>query len=258
VATEVALWRVDEGRPRRLSSAALSAERDLETFIEQDPDILGERLLLIGRQVRTAHGGVIDLLAVDAEGALHVLELKRDKTAREVLAQALDYGSWVGTLSHTAILAIHAGYDESTTFEAAFEERFGAPPPEELNTAHSLTIVAARLDDATERILGYLGDFGVPVNAVFFTYFEDEDRRYLAREWLRDESAAEPALRGTGATREPWNGTDWYAAFGEDQIRSWDNRAILQSMQHTASIRSHRTCRSEGGSGYSRVRELRV
>lgn len=219
----MALWRVDEGEPRRLSSASLSAEQDLETFIEQDPDILGQRLLLIGRQVRTTHGGVIDLLAVDGEGALHVLELKRDKTAREVLAQALDYGSWVGTLSHTAILGIHAAYDEGTTFEAAFEERFGTPPPEELNTAHSLTIVAARLDEATERILGYLGDFGVPVNAVFFTYFEDEGRRYLAREWLRDEFVAEPAPRGVAAKREPWNGLDWYAAFGEDEVRSWED-----------------------------------
>ena len=40
----------------------------------------------------------IDLLAIDADGNLHVLELKRDKTPRDVVAQVLDYGSWVTTL----------------------------------------------------------------------------------------------------------------------------------------------------------------
>jgi hypothetical protein len=29
------------------------------------------------------------------EGRIHVIELKRDRTPREVVAQILDYGSWV-------------------------------------------------------------------------------------------------------------------------------------------------------------------
>jgi RecB family endonuclease NucS len=54
---------------------------------------VGEPLLIIGRQVATSSGKVIDLLAADADGVLHVLELKKDKTPREVVAQVLDYGS---------------------------------------------------------------------------------------------------------------------------------------------------------------------
>ncbi|HEY3406632.1 MAG TPA: hypothetical protein VGK53_00510 [Propionicimonas sp.] len=67
------------------------------------PTILGERLLAIGRQVHTPYGKIIDLLAIDADGNLHVLELKRDMTPRDVVAQALDYGSWVRWLQRADV-----------------------------------------------------------------------------------------------------------------------------------------------------------
>ena len=37
----------------------------------------------------------IDLLGLDADGRTHVLKIKRDRTPQDVVAQALDYGSWV-------------------------------------------------------------------------------------------------------------------------------------------------------------------
>ncbi|MYW02313.1 endonuclease NucS domain-containing protein, partial [Streptomyces sp. SID3343] len=223
--TGVAVWRMDEDGPRRLRPAMMPLEQDLETVIEADPDVLGERLLVIGRQVRTTHGGVVDLLAVDGEGAVHVIELKRDRGAREVVAQVLDYASWVSTVSHAEILRIFAEYSDGVeTFEAAFERRFGIGAPQELNTTHRLTVVAARLDDATERILTYLGDLGVPINAAAFEYYEDRGSRYLARTMLRDDTEMESAPRArTTATREPWSGEDWYSALGEDGTRSWDD-----------------------------------
>ena len=65
----------------------------------QDFRMSGTDLLIIARQVPTGFGGFIDLLALDAEGRVHVLELKRDRTPRDVVAQALDYGSWAKDLS---------------------------------------------------------------------------------------------------------------------------------------------------------------
>jgi hypothetical protein len=52
-------------------------------------------------------------------------------------------------------------------FEVAFAERFGTNPPDELNSAHKLTVIASDVDPATERIVTYLSSgFGVPVNVV--------------------------------------------------------------------------------------------
>ena len=46
---------------------------------------------MIGRQVDTAFGGRIDLLTIGAGGALSIVEMKRHKTPRDIVAQVLDY-----------------------------------------------------------------------------------------------------------------------------------------------------------------------
>lgn len=221
---EIGLWRVD-GPPRRMSTTAMPLESRLEELIESDPAILGEPLLFIGRQVPTAHGKYIDLLAVDAGGGLHVLELKRDRTPRDVVAQALDYGSWVEALTHEEVLGIFENYRPEKAFEEAFSERFGVSPPEELNGEHTLTVVASEVDPATARIVEYLAGFDVPLNVLFFRYFVDGDREYLARTWLVDDArtGADTPKKSSGR-KEPWNGNDWYVSFGEESgSRSWDD-----------------------------------
>lgn len=222
---EMGLWRVDD-KPVRLLPGGMPTEARLEELIEAEPTILGEPLLIIGRQVATSFGKVIDLLAVDADGVLHVLELKKDKTPREVVAQVLDYGSWVRSVAHEDVLKLFADYGKGGAFEAAFQQRFDAPPPEELNTGHRLTIIASAVDVATERIVEYLVDeYKVPVNVVFFRYFEDQGHRYLARTWLIDQDRApEPTGGSTSKAKEPWNGRDWYVSFGEfPDGRRWED-----------------------------------
>jgi RecB family endonuclease NucS len=126
---EIGLWRVDGDGPAKLTSSGVPLESRLEGFIERDPTILGTPLLLIGRQVPTGYGTFIDLLAVDADGALHVLELKRNRTPREVVAQVLDYASWVKTLTHQQVLDLFATHNPAMAFEQAWTDRFGGNPP---------------------------------------------------------------------------------------------------------------------------------
>ncbi|GAA1792171.1 endonuclease NucS domain-containing protein [Nostocoides veronense] len=223
---EMGMWRIDGDTPKRLVTATLPSEATLEHYLEKDPSLLGERLLVIGRQVHTPHGKFIDLLAIDGEGNLHVLELKRDKTPRDVVAQVLDYGSWVSTLDRDSIIDIVNDHLGDVAFEAAFEEVFGTSPPDELNAALQLTIVATDLDTSSERIVTYLRTFGVPVNVVFFAYLEDDGRRYLARTWLAREDESETGGTAYAKTkkgkRAEWNGRDWFVSFGDDPVgRSW-------------------------------------
>ncbi|MGW9434959.1 endonuclease NucS domain-containing protein [Streptomyces sp. NPDC055607] len=227
---EFGLWRVD-GRPVRVVTRPMPLESRLEGLIEADPGILGTPLMLIGRQVPTRHGKFVDLLGMDAEGNLHVLELKRDRTPRDVVAQVLDYGSWVQELSNEQVRDIYGTYARERNLpeelDEAFALRFGGSPPEALNSTHSLTIVASEVDAATERIVGYLASgFRVPVNVLFFRYFEDEGRSYLARTWLIDDVETAAPATGTKARgkQEPWNGTDWYVSFGDEREgRNWDD-----------------------------------
>ncbi|WP_320416855.1 endonuclease NucS domain-containing protein [Arthrobacter jinronghuae] len=201
-------------------------EAKLEQLILQDPEILEAKLLLLGNQVPTTYGKYVDLLGVDSEGVLHILELKRDRTPREVVAQTLDYASWVRTLGNSDVRDIFENNNPVRSFDEAFAERFdGAPVPDELNSGHVMTIIASDLDPATERIIEYLNtSHGVPINAMLFRYFTDNGHEYLARTWLID--AGPVAASGTTqnkSTRAPWNGSDWYVAFGVGESRSWDD-----------------------------------
>ncbi|GLX00976.1 endonuclease NucS domain-containing protein [Microtetraspora sp. NBRC 16547] len=226
MAYEVGLWRIGaSGEPARVTSNAIPLESQLETLIAQDSAILGVPLMIIGRQVATSFGGFIDLLGIDGDGVLHVLELKRGRTPREVVAQILDYASWAKELSHDDVLAIYAESRQELPFEVAFSNVFGASPPDELNADLRLTIVAHDADPATERIVSYLSAFTVPINVAFFRYFEDDGRQYLARTWLIDESkpSRTTSVKQRSGTKETWNGQDWYVALGEDTTRSWDD-----------------------------------
>lgn len=219
---EMKMWRMGEGgTPRALTSARLPSEAELQRFLVDDPSLLGERLLVIGCEVMTPFGTRIDILAMDGEGNLHVLELKRDRTPREVVAQILDYASWATSLSREEVLAIAARHLGDGAFEPSFEEVFGEAPPDELNSELRLTIVAATLDSSSERIVTYLRTFGVPINAVFFSYLEDEDRRYLARSWLvsGDDAGTPKTASPERSKRAQWNGVDWYVSFGGN--RDW-------------------------------------
>ena len=219
---EMRMWRIDGDDPHPLTTTSLPAEKELHQFLLRDPSLLGVRLLVIGSEVPTPYGKRLDLLAIDTDGNLHVLELKRDRTPREVVAQILDYGSWVSTLSRDDVIDI-ASRHLGQPFEAAFEDIFGSAPPDDLNGELQLTVVASELDSSSERIVNYLRGFGVPVNAVFFSYLEDEGRRYLARSWLAasDEGATAATSSAKKGKRAAWNGVDWYVSFGGD--RRWED-----------------------------------
>lgn len=161
----------------------------------------------------------------------HLVELKRDKTPRDVVAQTLDYTSWASGLGHADIGEIYSAYAAkaglpSTSLEAAFADAFDQALPDELNTEHRMTIMASTQDATTERIVRFLAEqYGVAINMVFFRYFLDEGREYVARTWLLDDAqVAEESrtARRVASKREPWNGRDWYAVFGEGEgNRQW-------------------------------------
>lgn len=226
---EVGLWRMGKN-PERIVFSTLQKEAHLEDLLAVDISILDANLLLIGRQVPTAYGKFIDLLAIDREGNLVVIELKKDKTPREVVAQVLDYGSWVKNLTDSDIAAIFATYFRSLptssstpSLDAVFCEKFMVTAmPEKLNESHELVIVAAALDDSTERIINYLTDYGLAINAAFFQCFKDGDKEYLTRAWLITPEVAEAKVTEK-REKLPWNG-EYYVSFGHrDNSRNWED-----------------------------------
>jgi RecB family endonuclease NucS len=87
--TEIRVWQIVDGNLEPIDISMIQAGRrevdDLEKWIKSHPSILGAGILIIGEQVPTK-SGFIDFLAIDDAGNLVIIELKRDKLPREVLA----------------------------------------------------------------------------------------------------------------------------------------------------------------------------
>jgi hypothetical protein len=217
-----AIWKVG-AKPTPLAATALANEQALEEMIVRDPRILSGEWMLIGRQEVTPFGGRIDLLAIAPDGSLVLIELKRNRTPREIVAQALDYAAWVEQLTADKIAQVYERFSKGGNLNEAFKERFGRDLDEEtLNVSHQIIIVAAELDDATERIINYLNNRNIAINVIFFQVFQNGSDQVLSRAWLIDPGETQSnATTGTKqkGERETWNG-EYYVSFGGD--RPWE------------------------------------
>lgn len=217
---EMALWSVAGSKLEPIAPAHLDQEQRLEDWIVRDPSILGMAIALIGRQVQTDFGGRIDLLALDRDANCVVLELKRGRTPREVVAQLLEYGAWVKDLGYNELDQI-AQRCIKKSIATIFQDAFGDTIPEAVNSSHNLIVIASDLDDSSERIISYLSEeYGVSINAVFFTFFRENNTELLGRAWLQDP--VETVERSEARKRSPWSGY-WFVNVGEGEHRNWDD-----------------------------------
>ena len=218
-----AIWKVGAS-PALLSESKLAKELVLEDMIVAAPQLISDEWMLIGRQEATGYGGIIDLLGMSLDGSLVLIELKRDRTPREVVAQALDYASWVAGLASDQIAAIYDRFKPGCNLTSDFLEYFGQELLEDgINQSHEIVIVAGSLDDSTERIVGYLNDRGISINVLCFQVFAHGSDQLLSRTWLLDpqQVQASAAVAKASGTGEPWNG-EFYCNFGHGENRSWD------------------------------------
>jgi hypothetical protein len=202
VSIQMQLWAIEGDRPVPLPSAKLDLEARLERWICQDLRLVGEDLLFLGSQVATPYGHAIDILALDRDGNLVILELKRGRTPRDVVAQVLDYASWAHGLSPAEIESL-AETHRQKPLEELYRKVFDDDLPESLNAKQRLVIVATELDPQSERIVQFLSDqYGVNINVVFFDYYRYGDRELIGRSWLIAPDEVERKARASSSSRQ--------------------------------------------------------
>ena len=213
------LFRVSDQGLVESQRKALDLENRIEDWVARDLSLIGVDGIIIGRQVVTAHGKRIDLLAMDEEGNLIIIELKRDKSARDIVAQILDYASWVCKLATKEVHELARVYCEKTLAEM-YRAKYSKAPPETLNATHQMIVVASEVDEATKRIIEYLSqEHDVGINASFFNIFGDVGHEWLTADSLLDQEEVKD--RSVKKARAPWSGL-FYVTGGSEEDRPWE------------------------------------
>jgi len=147
-------------------------ERDhLENWIKTSPQILGGDIAVIGEQVKTK-SGPLDFLGIDSNGNIVVVELKRDKLAREVLAQAIDYASDVSYWEVDRLRDICLKFS-GQSLEDYLGEKFPERSIDDISINQSVRIllVGFSIDEALSRMVEWLSSvYNLSINAIVLSY----------------------------------------------------------------------------------------
>lgn len=113
------MYRIDKSantvnklEQRLFKDLKIKERENLQEWIAQNPEMLGEDLLIIQKEFdgfNDTHER-LDLLALDKLGGLVIIENKLDDTGRNVVWQALKYTSYCSTLTTSQIIKIYQDY----------------------------------------------------------------------------------------------------------------------------------------------------
>jgi hypothetical protein len=219
------LFRLGDGKQFEPFASARfeDLERDLEDWIESNPQLLSEReqFAIFARQVHTEHGKIADLLALDESGACVVVELKRGGTPRDVVAQCLEYAAWVASLDHDRFDAIARGYrlpngasaqGIADVYQQAFLCEYADDEIEmeravsrvTFNHRQRLIIVAEAFKPEIEQTIRYMRtNLGVDITAVRFGIHKAGIETIMETETIVGREAPGPPPAASLAQREP-------------------------------------------------------
>ncbi|MCW7471710.1 PDDEXK family nuclease [Leptospira kanakyensis] len=177
MATKINIWQINKDQQltsidSKLSLTGRTEAKDLEEWVSKFPNIVSPELSIIGRQVKVASGGEIDLLAIDQDGNLVIIELKRDELPREALSQAIEYASCISEWTYEDIDNQCHKY-LSQSFEDFFSITYPGVNLEDLtlNSAQRIFLVGFDIGDTLERMISWLfSNYAVSINAVTLHY----------------------------------------------------------------------------------------
>ena len=237
------VWSLDEKKP--LEVASLIDEKELELLLRDNIEILNKGWLVISNQVKTDAGKFIDILCIDHDGDMVVVELKKDLTPREVTAQVIDYAASVSKMTVEEIAQLYLSFTNGNeTLNDAFQKKYGTGLDEaSVNQNVKMVIVAAKMDDGTERIIRFLREtYRVDINILFFHVFKCGSERLISRTWFEED--IEESTPAEVKQKGQWNG-EYYASFGEGEgSRNWED------------ARKYGFVSAGGGSWYSKTLSL--
>ena len=197
-------------------------EDDLrEWLIRNTKEFFSENLLVIGREVKIEGiGDRIDVLAIDRDGNLVVLELKRGELTGNVDFQILKYVSYISRWEYSRIKAQFQRfidtawgreiYGEGADFNEELEEFCN--DDYEVNGNQRMILIGNDIGDRVGSVVLWLREQGIDVSIANFSLFKHDSELYLSAETVIPTSQLERFTPGSETTNKPWkeDGHAWH------------------------------------------------
>ncbi|MEW6233897.1 MAG: MmcB family DNA repair protein [Candidatus Omnitrophota bacterium] len=159
------------------SALNLKERFDIQEWIDGTPEILGEDLLVIAKELILPSSRRLDLLAVDKEGALVIIELKRDDSGSDVEWQAIKYASYCSSFSQDEIYKYFAEYLGTDIDDAQVKiEEFIDCEPENLNEKQRIILVSKEFNSEVISAVLWLRDALIDIECLRITPHVDQQR----------------------------------------------------------------------------------
>lgn len=182
------IWKITNHGPKKLPETRLENEEMLEEHLEEwiakDSSILGEALMIIGRQVSIPEvRDRIDLLALDPQGNAVIIELKRDRLTDPVDMQALRYASYVSKwiyedFENQARNYLRRKDDSEFNFNEQYE-RFckdeDMPEAPNINADQRVILVGSEIREKLGAVALWLREHDIDIKVVEFESFKEGD-----------------------------------------------------------------------------------
>ncbi len=190
----------------RSSSSLQVKEKRIENWMVEQPGLLfsnPEAVKIIAQEV--SGEAIADLLAIDSQGNLIIIEIKRDSSDRGTIGQILDYAARLALWDYDDFdrrWQKHPKSDKRDLFES-FKEFADNPDFDKRDFLQErrLFILATSEDEDMKRIIDWLHKkYQVPIDFVPFQFYEDNGKLLLEISKINIEPLPQ---------KEEWSG-DWF------------------------------------------------
>ncbi len=161
-------------------------EKDLETIIANNIEdfINTEELMTIFTERKGQKAP--DIMALDKNGDLYILELKRVKGTDHTLLQVLGYGQQFGDSCYDELNAHYQKYaqngEEQTELIEAHQRNFNLDAPldkDKFNTQQHFLIVTNGVDDKAKNAINYWRKTGLNIDAITYYVYQIGNEHYI-------------------------------------------------------------------------------
>lgn len=161
---------------RRLQPGPDLYEQEIEALAWGNLEAFtGESLFPVARQPRLAGGGIPDILALDKDGRVVVIEVKRD-VDRGQLAQCLEYAGWARLTNLDELAGLYnrsPSHHGPTAFFADWQDFTETDAPERIVPSPRLFLIARDFQGRTRSALDFLRENSLPVTILPVTLYVD-------------------------------------------------------------------------------------